>query len=137
MARLPVSPSLAVAFHLALPIGVVPQVAIRARLGEFYYRGAATKTAANVYVTAARLAAMGHQPDDVYLDLSEQADPHSWIKVVRSGSRLVAFGTATLFGAPEISLIPGVRLTALNNALDALAQGTLAPPSMMAPAGRS
>jgi len=131
MARLPVAPSLAVAFHLALPKGVVPSMAVRAKVGEFFYRGVSTKTAASVYVTASRLASMGHQVGDVYLDLSEQADPYTWVKVIRSGSKMVAFGTHTLFGAPYISLIPGVRLQAIKNVIEASTKDELLTPALI------
>jgi hypothetical protein len=131
MARLPVAPSLAVALHLALPKTEVPSVSVRVRLGQLEYRGAHLVTAANVYVTASRLAALGHQVGDEYLDLGTQANPHSWVKVLRSGTKMVAFGTSTLFEAPEISLVPGVRLAALESALIGLEEGTLAPPSMV------
>jgi hypothetical protein len=131
MTRLPVAPSLAVALHLALPKCEVPSVSVRVRLGELYYRDAHIVTAANVYVTASRLAALGHQAADEYLDLSEDTNPHSWVKVIKSGSRMVAFGTTTLFAAPEISLIPGVRLAALESALCGLQTGELKPPTMI------
>jgi hypothetical protein len=105
--RLPHAPDLfAAALHLALPADVAPEIAVRRTAEGLVYRGTVTRVGGDVFVTAATVAAAGHRPGDVYLDLN---GPESgWLKPIRSGVRQVLFGTGTLFGSGPVSADPQI-----------------------------
>lgn len=92
--------------HLALPVAEVPTTSVRHMMGRYFYRDVILAPAQDPFETAVRLASAGHQSADRYLDLSSDARPSCWIKVLPDHERsgLKAFGTDYLFpGLPEVS----------------------------------
>jgi hypothetical protein len=94
------------ALHLALPADEIPLMVVTRESDGLHYRGTVIPEGDGVAEVASRVARAGWRRDDLFLDLD--AEPSSWIKVVRSGSRRIAFGARLLFGTPELSLEDGV-----------------------------
>ena len=130
-ARLPRDITVSGALHLALPLNEIPSVSVRHAGGRYSYRQATCHAGAPPAAVAARLAALGHRSQDQYLDLD--GDPLSWLKVLRSGARQVAFGVELLFGGPRISLAADLPAAAADAALAAWWAGKLVdPPGLLA-----
>lgn len=118
--RLPRCSALLASLHLALPVDEVPTTSLRLRAGSFLYRGLSVHPAPDPWRTAARVAAVGHRSSDRYLDLSDEATPVDWVKLLRSGGHLMAFGSDYLLGAPQVlfdPLVPRHVATALLSAM--------------------
>ena len=86
------------ALHLALPADEIPLMVVTRESDGLHYRGTVIPEGDGVAEVASRVARAGWRRDDLFLDLD--AEPSSWIKVVRSGSRRIAFGARLLFGTP-------------------------------------
>jgi hypothetical protein len=71
-----------------------------------HYRGSVVPEVGSLVGIANAVAVAGWSEDDRFLDL--EGDPSTWIKIVRSGSRRIAFGSRLLFDTPELSLEDGV-----------------------------
>lgn len=113
----------AVLLHLALPVSDAVGLQCRRDLNGWTWRGFSVSTV--TADSAARLAALGYRDTDRYLDL-EGTEPQHWVKPIRSGSRMVTFGSDLLFGAPLLLLDPDQSLQA-PEAIEALLDGDLRP----------
>lgn len=113
----------AVLLHLALPVSDAVGLQCRRDLNGWAWRGFSISTV--TAESAARLAALGYRDTDRYLDL-EGAEPQHWVKPVRSGSRIVTFGSDLLFGAPLLLLDPD-QSQLVPAAIKALLDGDLRP----------
>lgn len=105
----------AAALHLALPVGVVPAISVRTEGQWMRYRGNQVLVTDDPGADAARLAAAGHREGDQYLDLN--GDALTWVKVLRSGVRRIAFGTDTLLGRPLLAVTEGIPVQAVHELL--------------------
>ena len=103
----------AAALHLALPVTVVPAIAISYHAGGYNYRGTFVPFSGDPVADAVALASAGHTAGDRYLHLGHHGGRPSlakWLKFIASGSRTLVYGTDTLFGGPLVALEHGVPL---------------------------
>lgn len=133
--RLPgaVSSPAAAVLHLATPVHVAVGVEARAANGWFTVRThsvAALEPGLVEMVRAATAAsAAAHEDGDEYLDLS--GDPSTWVKVLRSGFRRVAFGADVLFGGPLTTVEDGVSDQDVRDWVRLWATGACSLPTVM------
>lgn len=104
----------AAAVHLALPIDTAPAIACRRDGAVWHWRDATATTSDDPARLAADLATRGRRNGDVFFDLTaRRVDPSAWVKPLRSGHMLVAFGSAALLGVGRVAADPVLGETAL------------------------
>ena len=104
---------LATAVHVTVPVGAD-------RDGGMWRIGRSRRPdTGDIVGDGLRLVHDSFQEGDRYLDLSDPSRPARFVKVRRSGSRLVAFGSDLLVGGPQVVAEPQVDPAALVSVLHA------------------
>lgn len=109
--------------HLALPCSDAVGLQAKRDLAGWEWRG--FRVARLHSESCARLADLGWREGDTYLNLDESG-PLEWVKPIRSGSRIITFGSDLLLGSPLLLLKPQHRSWALE-AVTAALDGALRP----------
>lgn len=100
--RLPAGRGREAALMLALPVTDVVGIHARVASGYWCWRGAQVRSGGAG--AAALLASLAGRDDDKFLDLGGES--LYWVRVIRSGAYLVAFGSDTLLDLPLIRIDP-------------------------------
>lgn len=103
------------ALHLVMPISEIMGIAVVKTSKGWYWRGALLEVGENVPTSVLKFVKNNANPEDSFLDLD--APQESWLKISKSGSRLVAFGAEFLFGAPTLLGEPSLRAEDFQDAL--------------------
>lgn len=105
-------------FHLLTPITEAPGIQIQLNNSTLSWRRLAfnekevSRTALPRALPRLRGSVSNEtSPSEKFLDLA--FDPVHWVKPIRSGSRIILFGTDLLFGLPRVSLDLAVPLEAV------------------------
>lgn len=122
-ALLPVRPTNAALLHLATPATAVIGVHVAGFGSRWCYRSHRFHMGADPLATAATTAALGHAEGDFYLDLSA-GDPVSWVKMLRSGADLHAYGSDLLLGLPHLYADAALGADVLADTMRALVTGS-------------
>lgn len=119
------------ALYVGLPVDVVPSLTCTRGRATLSFRSQVvplrTETPESVCEDVAGLVASTHVAGDQYPD--PDGPVVSWVRVVRSGTRRLVFGTRTLLGLPEVVAESGVSESDVR---DVLTEASVVPPAVPA-----
>ena len=98
---------LATTLHLALPAQDVASCSVRLSRRSLVWRGFRVSRSGDDAADVLLLVLLGRRDEDRFLALSD-ADAASWVKPVRSGRRIVAYGATSLLGIPPVVADPSL-----------------------------
>lgn len=118
IASLPHARPRACALHLALPVDAVAGIDAHFDGTAWRWRDVVVPESGDPVADAATLVAAGARPDDRFLDLTDA--PWTWVKVLRSGLRSIAYGLDFIHGGPLVAAEDGVTVDQVRDVIEML-----------------